>query len=45
VDELRGQDPNMTVVSVLKEILRKFGFCVHRRSLERALERRGKGRP
>ena len=45
VDELRERDPRLKHAAVLRAIETQFSKKVHRRSLERALERRGKERP
>ena len=41
----RADDPALTVRALLPRIHDRFGFDVHRRSLERALQRRKKKRP
>jgi len=45
VDQLRTQDPDITQDAIIKAIQATFRTKVHRRSLERAQGRRGKGQP
>ena len=39
VDQLRDQDPHISVPKILEKIQRRFSLQIHRRSLERALTR------
>lgn len=45
VDQLREQNPRLTTAAAIRAIKKKLRITVHRRSLERALSRRGKERP
>ena len=42
VDELKAENPNLTLPQVIGAIAARFGLDVHRRSLERALTRKKK---
>ncbi len=44
VRNLRAADPGLTTVACVQAIQKKFGFAVHRRSLERALASKKKAR-
>lgn len=44
VRSLRAADPGLTTVACVQAIQKKFGFAVHRRSLERALASKKKPR-
>jgi hypothetical protein len=42
VDELKAENPDLTLPQVIGAIAVRFGLDVHRRSLERALTRKKK---
>ncbi len=42
VDQLRTQDPHIPLSKILQKIQQRFSLRIHRRSLERALNRRKK---